>query len=216
MLDLLRDIYSEIWLANGTQHVKQQLTGLKMFVILKQEVHLSKKKKYFNQKSPRVFVQIKMFNYIFLFILNRENPVVRIDPLPIGSPIITYLSETSSGKKSFESVCRGPVHVKCPPVPCGIRVSNYPESYRYARIYLDNLVASKHNNSVDDSIVKENKTDVNNTESFLGDPRLVGGRASEPKAWPFIVTIYKNGYFSCGGVIVNESWILTAAHCVKE
>ncbi|XP_044019367.1 serine protease nudel [Aphidius gifuensis] len=148
-----------------------------------------------------------------------ENPVVRIDPLPIGNQIITYLSETSSGKKSFESNCRGSVYVKCPPVSCGIRVSNYPESYRYSRIYLDNLVASKHNNSVDNSTVQENKsneTDVNDIEPVLAGPRLVGGRASEPKAWPFIVTIYRNGHFSCGGVIVNESWILTAAHCVKD
>lgn len=46
------------------------------------------------------------------------------------------------------------------------------------------------------------------------DSRVVGGRPSQPSAWPWLVSIYKNGIFHCAGVLVNELWVVTAAHCV--
>ena len=42
---------------------------------------------------------------------------------------------------------------------------------------------------------------------------IVGGRYSQSYSWPFIVAIYLNGNFICGGSIINELWILSAAHC---
>lgn len=44
--------------------------------------------------------------------------------------------------------------------------------------------------------------------------RVVGGRLSGPGTWPWLVAILRNGIFHCGGVILDESWIMTAAHCV--
>jgi len=44
--------------------------------------------------------------------------------------------------------------------------------------------------------------------------RVVGGRASQPRAWPFLVAIYKDGFFHCGGVILSDVYILTAGHCM--
>ncbi|KAJ8676459.1 hypothetical protein QAD02_012246 [Eretmocerus hayati] len=48
-----------------------------------------------------------------------------------------------------------------------------------------------------------------------GDPivSIVGGQPSSPRAWPFILAITKDGVFHCGGVVLNEIWLLTAAHC---
>lgn len=47
-------------------------------------------------------------------------------------------------------------------------------------------------------------------------PRVVGGKPAKPGAWPWVVAIYRDGVFHCGGVILDESWILTAAHCVDK
>jgi len=43
--------------------------------------------------------------------------------------------------------------------------------------------------------------------------RIVGGEKVDVKDFPFFVKFYLNGYL-CGGSILNEEWILTAAHCV--
>lgn len=46
--------------------------------------------------------------------------------------------------------------------------------------------------------------------------RIVGGDQSVPHSWPYIVALYKDGYFHCGGTIINENWILSAAHCMSR
>lgn len=48
------------------------------------------------------------------------------------------------------------------------------------------------------------------------DERIVGGVNAKPLEFPFIVVIYKDGNFHCGGSIYNENWIITAAHCTKN
>lgn len=52
------------------------------------------------------------------------------------------------------------------------------------------------------------------TEGLSEDFRIVGGRTSQPQAWPFLVALYRDGYFQCGAVILDSLWIMTAAHCV--
>lgn len=47
-----------------------------------------------------------------------------------------------------------------------------------------------------------------------GEGRVVGGQASQPGAWPWVVALYRDGDFHCGGVLLDESWVMTAAHCV--
>lgn len=46
--------------------------------------------------------------------------------------------------------------------------------------------------------------------------KVVGGSESEPGSWPWLVAIYQDGIFHCGGVILNERWVMTAAHCVEK
>lgn len=51
------------------------------------------------------------------------------------------------------------------------------------------------------------------------DVRIVGGRAALPSEVPFIVHLREShvfrmlGYNKCGGVLINHSWAITAAHC---
>lgn len=46
--------------------------------------------------------------------------------------------------------------------------------------------------------------------------RVVGGRPSKPAAWPWMAAMYRDGMFHCGGVIITQHWVLSAAHCVHE
>lgn len=47
-------------------------------------------------------------------------------------------------------------------------------------------------------------------------PFVVGGTPSDISQFPFNVVCYFQGSFSCGGSILNEYWILTAAHCTCD
>ena len=45
--------------------------------------------------------------------------------------------------------------------------------------------------------------------------RIVDGQEADPNTWPWLVQLESNGYFNCGGVIVDENLVLTAAHCCE-
>ncbi|CAB3376503.1 Hypothetical predicted protein [Cloeon dipterum] len=46
--------------------------------------------------------------------------------------------------------------------------------------------------------------------------RIVGGTLSKPTAWPFLVAVFRDGRFHCGGSLIGDAWVLTAAHCVHD
>lgn len=45
--------------------------------------------------------------------------------------------------------------------------------------------------------------------------RIVGGDDAD-REYPWMVALYANGGFICGGVVVSNNWIATAAHCVYQ
>ncbi|KAM5237888.1 complement factor D [Ctenodactylus gundi] len=46
--------------------------------------------------------------------------------------------------------------------------------------------------------------------------RILGGREAEAHARPYMASVQMNGKHLCGGVLVAEQWVLSAAHCLDD
>lgn len=57
---------------------------------------------------------------------------------------------------------------------------------------------------------------VLSAQSALVEERIVGGTDASPGEASYQVSLQINQKHSCGGSILSNDWILTAAHCVKE
>ncbi|XP_023945692.1 chymotrypsin-like protease CTRL-1 isoform X2 [Bicyclus anynana] len=53
-------------------------------------------------------------------------------------------------------------------------------------------------------------------ESSTDEERIVGGHNAELNEWPWIVALFNGGRQFCGGSLIDNSHVLSAAHCVAH
>lgn len=103
-------------------------------------------------------------------------------------PIITEFCESGRHRNSA-------VFVNCPKPKCGVTKLTEKEIRRrppVPKIFLNRLF-------------RNSNPRYRRDDGMEG--RIVGGSDSAPLQWPFVVVIYKNGHFHCGGSIYDENWV---------
>lgn len=128
-----------------------------------------------------------------------KDPAVMHKSVQLPGPFISHVSirrySTVKWLLRFSETCSvadghsgGDVYVKCPKTKCG--TVKKPEQASSIRS------RGKHSD--------RRKPD----ENMVG---IVGGTRAEPQKWPFVIALYKNGRFHCGGIIHSESWVIALA-----
>lgn len=89
------------------------------------------------------------------------------------------------------------VRARCPPMKCGIR-QHMQSDQRFERI-----LRIRTDDSDEEDTARQKRNDM---------LRIVGGDRSLPHEWPFVVAIFENGRFICGGTIHTADWVGVRLH----
>ncbi|XP_018321822.1 serine protease nudel [Agrilus planipennis] len=121
-----------------------------------------------------------------------------------------YANALSNGVEIVSSCSPGRMaFVTCPSLVCGTRILTR-NLFRFNE--LDTSIEDDLLSQRPQQFFQQNTT----TDEMVGSSRVVGGKASQPAAWPWMVSVYRNGVFHCGGVLLTDQWIVSAAHCVDS
>ncbi|XP_026492652.2 proclotting enzyme-like isoform X3 [Vanessa tameamea] len=64
--------------------------------------------------------------------------------------------------------------------------------------------------------IKNGPQTYGSTYESLDEERIVGGHNAELNEWPWIVALFNNGRQFCGGSLIDDSHVISAAHCVAH
>lgn len=93
------------------------------------------------------------------------------------------------------------LHVKCPPMRCGHPSQPPMKSPLRVKFASDDMQPG-------DEVEKSKRISTTSTkQETKSTDRIVGGEPCGPMEWPFLVGVYRDGSFHCGGIIHNELWV---------
>ncbi|XP_006924250.1 coagulation factor IX isoform X2 [Pteropus alecto] len=97
------------------------------------------------------------------------------------------------------------------PFPCGrVSVSHASTKFTRSESIFSNM---DYENSTEDETNLNNITE--STQPFNDFTRVVGGENAKPGQFPWQVLLNGKIDAFCGGCIINEKWVVTAAHCIE-
>lgn len=127
-----------------------------------------------------------------------SSPLKYLKPIQMPGPFINLLKPAHLITPEFNDTCFVTndkivsTYITCPPVKCGTESSYVERHTRHTEVNANELTNENEN------------------------VKIVGGNNANSRSWPYVVAIFRNGVFLCGGTIFNEYWIITAAHCLDQ
>merc|ERR1719348_333261 len=60
---------------------------------------------------------------------------------------------------------------------------------------------------------KKGTLDLSDKCGVAAGKRIVGGEEATPHSYPWMAALFVDGKWFCGGTLISDEWVLTAAHC---
>ncbi|KAL2743756.1 venom protease isoform X1 [Vespula maculifrons] len=124
----------------------------------------------------------------------------------------------SNTSQFFNNMCilnRTQIGICCPNKSLSTSSLSLVESLAGPLPSIASFYSEKENNpDIDDRKARGHRGCGTNTKSGT---RIVGGRPADPREWPWMAALLrKDAIQYCGGVLITDRHVLTAAHCVQK